>query len=102
MLSLFVSLHILNKVSCSSLLSDAFLFVSNCVQMLLSNNLYFFPRELEPQQRESREGPVRYMGRGGSRPVYDRERTERGGLRRRDGADRVPRFREFVRPRSPK
>ncbi|PNF17767.1 hypothetical protein B7P43_G06883 [Cryptotermes secundus] len=57
----------------------------------------------EPPQREFREGPVRYnMGRGGPRPAYDRERTDRGGLRRRDGPDRVPRFREYLRPRSPK
>lgn len=57
----------------------------------------------EPPQREFREGPVRYnMGRGGPRPTYDRERTDRGGLRRRDGPDRVPRFREYPRPRSPK
>ncbi|XP_021926482.1 la-related protein 4 [Zootermopsis nevadensis] len=57
----------------------------------------------EPPQREFREGPVRYnVGRGGPRPVYDRERSDRGGLRRRDGPDRVPRFREYLRPRSPK
>lgn len=57
----------------------------------------------EPSQREFREGPVRYnMGRGGPRPVYDRERTDRGGLRRRDGADKMSRFREYHRPRSPK
>lgn len=57
----------------------------------------------EPPQREFREGPVRYnMGRGGPRPVYDRDRAERGGLRRREGPDRVPRFREYLRPRSPK
>lgn len=57
----------------------------------------------EPPQREFREGSARYgMGRGGPRPVYDRERTDRSGLRRRDGPDRVPRFREYLRPRSPK
>lgn len=58
---------------------------------------------IEPPQREFREGSARYgMGRGGPRPVYDRERTDRSGLRRRDGPDRVPRFREYLRPRSPK
>ncbi|XP_046996972.1 la-related protein 4 isoform X5 [Schistocerca americana] len=47
--------------------------------------------------REYREGQARqHMGRGGPRPVYDRDR---GGLRRREGA---PRYREFLRPRSPK
>jgi len=57
----------------------------------------------EPPQREFREGSARYgMGRGGPRPLYDRERTDRSGLRRRDGPDRVPRFREYLRPRSPK
>ncbi|XP_067003410.1 la-related protein 4 isoform X8 [Anabrus simplex] len=56
----------------------------------------------EPPQREFRDGPIRFMGRGGPRPVYDRERSERGGLRRRDGPDKVSRFREFLRPRSPK
>lgn len=57
----------------------------------------------EPPQREFREGSARYgMGRGGPRPVYDRDRTDRSGLRRRDGPDRVPRFREYLRPRSPK
>nr|CAD7202266.1 unnamed protein product [Timema douglasi] len=57
----------------------------------------------EPAQRDFREGPARFMGRGGPRPVYDRDRgADRGGLRRREGPDRVPRFREFLRPRSPK
>nr|CAD7570427.1 unnamed protein product [Timema californicum] len=57
----------------------------------------------EPVQRDFREGPARFMGRGGPRPVYDRDRgADRGGLRRREGPDRVPRFREFLRPRSPK
>ncbi|XP_063239658.1 la-related protein 4-like isoform X2 [Bacillus rossius redtenbacheri] len=56
----------------------------------------------ELSQRDFREGPIRFMGRGGPRPVYDRDRTDRGGLRRRDVPERVPRFREFLRPRSPK
>jgi hypothetical protein len=34
------------------------------------------------------------MGRGGKSKVYDRERKERSGLRRRDGKERVNRLRE--------
>ena len=82
-----------------SFITPAFMSI-NCVNICTK---VYKSSMLELPQREFREGSARYgMGRGGPRPVYDRERTDRSGLRRRDGPDRVPRFREYLRPRSPK
>ncbi|GLH14800.1 Protein of unknown function [Gryllus bimaculatus] len=60
--------------------------------------------ENKPIQRDFKDSPsARYLGMGRGRPGPSYERQDRGvGVRRREVSEKVSRFRDMIRPRSPK